>query len=93
MSVPNARRHGWQRRAAWLCIFQPWLYRARCVRRGGAPDLARLARRQAKQAHTVLRSVPASCAAECAQPVTSYASRISMISLPDLVTVPPGRDE
>jgi hypothetical protein len=39
----------------------------------------------------VLRSLPASCAAECAQPVRSDASRISMASLPDLVTVPPGR--
>ncbi len=40
---------------------------------------------------TVLRSAPVSRAAEYAQPLRSNASRISMISLPDLVTVPPGR--
>ncbi len=39
---------------------------------------------------TVFASQPVSCAADQAHPVRSYASKISMISLPDLVTDPSG---
>jgi hypothetical protein len=50
--------------------------------------------RTATQWATVLGSHPASTAAECAQRVRSYTSRMSMISLPNLVNVPPvGLDE
>src|SRR5262249_11243136 len=61
--------------------------RTRRARANGSPPRSRMATYLA----TVFSSTPASCAAEWAQRVKSNASRISTISLPDLVTVSPDR--
>jgi len=61
--------------------------RTRRGRANGSPPASRIATYRA----TVFSSTPASCAAECAQRVRSYASKISITSLSDLVTVPPDR--
>ena len=53
------------------------------------PSTGSPASRFATYRRTVLGSTPANTAAECAHPVASNASRISMISLSDFFTVPP----
>jgi hypothetical protein len=58
----------------------------RAARMKGSPPQAS---RNATYRCTVFASHPHSCAAEWAQPVRSYDSKISMISLSDLVTVSP----
>jgi hypothetical protein len=53
------------------------------------PSTGRPSSRAATYRRTVLGSTPTICAAECAHPVASNASRISMIFLSDFFTVPP----
>jgi hypothetical protein len=55
------------------------------------PSTGRPSFRAVTYRRTVLGSTPANTAAECAHPVASDASRISMISLSDFFTVPPVR--
>jgi hypothetical protein len=66
----------------------PSIILGRAARASGSPPASRIAAYRA----TVFASHPASCAADQAVPVRSNASKISMISLPDLVTVPPDSD-
>ena len=60
--------------------------RGRTARASGSPPASRTVTYRA----TVLASHPVSCAADHAVPVRSNASKISMISLPDLVMGPSG---
>ena len=64
----------------------PSISRGRTARASGSPPASRTATYRA----TVFASHPVSCAADQAVPVRSNASKISMISLPDLVMGPSG---